>query len=481
VLVYSEPPLVTGLILLMCFVDELYRPLPLCLRSHMWFATLNLEKRIIDSATESIFLNTNINSNFSRLAPSLDVLYSRRCHVLLDLHYPSISSRVNAATIKTIIINFMKKYQLSMNFKEETIENETVIVSKATANKSFVEADHIFFVLVPLVVSCLPELLELNTVEKSNPATVTIGSSSVYAKYLALASKKISNSPAESEEIVVAPAVVPSPADRLAATPDVTGSLTTTTTAAASPSSQSRFKSRVISNDTVQLSVVMRTTLESVMDIDKLGVISAAGVFSLHSPLLDRCLAHMKAKDPDMVLWLQGLPDLSYAPADEVEGAGGGRHMSSTSQIFYTFDSFVDTQLMRGLSGLLSLETTLFVWDQCFIAGFYSMLPIVLTALVLGCKQEMAGLSSLNNALDTFCSYCSNVTTLRLQRLCTEHCNNDLKNIFCAQGTYRLSVDNEGVLQALYKEIVPSEVDQLAGRAPAAPVPNPVPSGSASS
>jgi len=379
---------------------------------------------------------------------------------MMDLYFPSISSRVNAATIKTIVINFMKKYQLNMNFKEVTIENNNTIVSNSTANKSFVEADHIFFVLVPLIVTCLPELLELNTVEKSNSSTATIGDSSVYAKYLTLSSKKISNDPPVGESVSVSP--TPAPSSR------VTSPEGNSTVAIAN---SSRFKSRVISNDTVQLNVVMRTTLESVMDIDKLGVISAAGVFNLHSPLLARCLAHMKGKDSDLILWLQGLPDCSFEVSEEGgsagEGGGGQLDRRSTSQVYYTFDGFVDAQLMRGLSGLLPLETTLFVWDQCCIAGFYSMLPIILSALVLGCKQEMAGLSSLNNVLDIFVSFCGNVTTLRLQRLCTDLCENDLKNIFCAQGTYRLSVDNEGVLQALYREIVPSQVQQLDDMAPA--------------
>lgn len=442
----------------------------------MWFATLNLEQRIIDSATESVFLNTNINSTFSRLAPSLDVLYSRRCHILLDLYYPTISSRVNAATIKTIIINFMKKYQLNMNFKEETIDNDTVIVNNAAAvNKSFVEADHIFFVLVPLVISCLPELLELNTVVKSHSSTATIGNGSVYAQYLALSSKSISN---QQSDLSAAPASSLSSAQVPGASvlyPDASfTAVGSSGSHTPSNPSGSPFKSRVINNDTVQLSVVMRTCLESVMDIDKLGVISAAGVFNLHSPLLERCLSHMKSKDADLVLWLQGLPDLSLEHLDQGEEGSDGVAASKrpsvsippTSQVYYTFDGFVDTQLMRGLSGLLSLETTLFVWDQCFIAGFYSMLPIILTALVLGAKEEMVGLSSLNNALDCFVSYCGNATVLRLQRLCTDHCENDLKNIYCTQGTYRLSIDNEGILQALYKEMVPTQVQQLDGLTP---------------
>ncbi len=44
-----------------------------------------------------------------------------------------------------------------------------------------------------------------------------------------------------------------------------------------------------------------------------------------------------------------------------------------------TFDSFINELLIRGLSGLLSMDTLVFVWDQGFITNFNIMLPMVLT------------------------------------------------------------------------------------------------------
>ena len=43
-----------------------------------------------------------------------------------------------------------------------------------------------------------------------------------------------------------------------------------------------------------------------------------------------------------------------------------GMGVSSISNPFY---DFLNESLLRGLSGLLNLETCQFVWDQCFVVG----------------------------------------------------------------------------------------------------------------
>ena len=115
--------------------------------------------------------------------------------------------------------------------------------------------------------------------------------------------------------------------------------------------------------------------------------------------------------------------------------------------MFSTFVQFVDIQLMRGLSSLLVIDVTLFVWDQCIISGFYTMLPLCISALLLGCEKEVIGLKSLKDVIETFISYCRNVTVLHLQQLLSKHCERDLLNIYANQGTYRLRKDNDNVLQ----------------------------------
>ena len=42
------------------------------------------------------------------------------------------------------------------------------------------------------------------------------------------------------------------------------------------------------------------------------------------------------------------------------------------SSITNPFYDFLNECLLRGLSGLLNLETCQFVWDQCFVVGKYS-------------------------------------------------------------------------------------------------------------
>lgn len=59
-----------------------------------------------------------------------------------------------------------------------------------------------------------------------------------------------------------------------------------------------------------------------------------------------------------------------------------------SNNLFYGASSFehtlLDVALMNGLSGLLSLETTIFVWDQCFVAGkCYVTLTLLLVTFLL--------------------------------------------------------------------------------------------------
>lgn len=121
------------------------------------------------------------------------------------------------------------------------------------------------------------------------------------------------------------------------------------------------------------------------------------------------------------------------------------------------FDTTVNAYLRRGLCGLLPLPTVMYVWDQCQIAGFNVMLSIVVTALLCGCAEEMLSLSHLPSMNETFVSFCSQVDVDVLQRyflfildqrimqyrLVSDHCADELKNIFDIEGTYELSVNEE--------------------------------------
>jgi hypothetical protein len=65
-----------------CWVMFINRPLPLSLRPFLWLKRMRLEQRI----SSEIATNKNWGgSGFGgKLPPSIDVLFSRRCHILLD-------------------------------------------------------------------------------------------------------------------------------------------------------------------------------------------------------------------------------------------------------------------------------------------------------------------------------------------------------------------------------------------------------------
>ena len=70
-----------------------------------------------------------------RLSPSLDILISRHCLLLLEKLFPSFSSRANASIVKTVLSNFMRTNSIPLPFSEESFET----------------FDLFFFLLIPLV------------------------------------------------------------------------------------------------------------------------------------------------------------------------------------------------------------------------------------------------------------------------------------------------------------------------------------------
>ena len=99
----------------------LNRPFPMYLRKGIWLRYLLVDSIELDRVP-------------SRMAPSTDVLISRRILTLLENHLPSFSSRTNAAVIKNIISSFMRSHSLPLPDHEE---NLGII-------------DTLFFVLSPL-------------------------------------------------------------------------------------------------------------------------------------------------------------------------------------------------------------------------------------------------------------------------------------------------------------------------------------------
>jgi hypothetical protein len=103
-------------------------------------------------------------------------------------------------------------------------------------------------------------------------------------------------------------------------------------------------------------------------------------------------------------------------PVDKTSSSTVNNDNDNNGIAFQSFSAFIDLHLLRGLSGLLPMETTLFVWDQCFIFGFHSFLPLVITSLLLGSENEVNGLTSLEGVVNTLVSFMGGITILRLQR-----------------------------------------------------------------
>jgi len=103
------------------------RPLPASLRAYVW--------------SRSLYMSNNPagqqNMSFGRLAPSLDLILSRRCHAMLDIKFPRLSSRANAAYAKTLASNFCRLIGASL---------------PTNSYDSLTDMDHSLFLVIPLIV-----------------------------------------------------------------------------------------------------------------------------------------------------------------------------------------------------------------------------------------------------------------------------------------------------------------------------------------
>lgn len=140
------------------------------------------------------------------------------------------------------------------------------------------------------------------------------------------------------------------------------------------------------------------------------GLTRLVTILSTKNPTLYTKLARLKPPDT-----LPGERDREPAPGDPLATQRGLGPADPLKTEATTFDDFLGEQMLRGLSGILPLETLLFVWDQGFIATFGALLPAVTAALVLGAGDELRGLSTLQSVFDVFVSYCKSVDVPHLQ------------------------------------------------------------------
>lgn len=162
------------------------------------------------------------------------------------------------------------------------------------------------------------------------------------------------------------------------------------------------------------------------------------------SPALAKTISLLESKDPNFIKMLLALrrdyffsaSSSSSSSSTASTSVSASSKLQAESELEFPpntlaessthFSEYLDEHLKRGLMALLPLDTCLFVWDQCLVAGSGMMLPLCLTALVMGAEPRLRNLTLLTNATDVFYSYCRCVQIRALQRLITVHCGSEL-------------------------------------------------------
>ena len=176
------------------------------------------------------------------------------------------------------------------------------------------------------------------------------------------------------------------------------------------PSSASTFFGD-LSEDTRSIWIIEKA-LADMLSLRKIGFFKDSGEITCQSPYLALTLNIIQKKNENL---FRHLKKLSGGGISRVEGFFG------TLSEDASFDDLLNECLMRGLSGMLPLETLLFVWDQCFIGGFSHMLPLILSSLLLADAENIEKLSRFGSIADTWLSNCAVIEVSQLQRYIFRH------------------------------------------------------------
>ena len=436
------------------------RPLPDCLRGSVWVACLTKKlnttvgksgsgggggggggggKREYGASKAGTELGGMLRVT-GKLAPSLDVLFARRCHALLDVSFYDLSSRSNASFVKVVTSNFMRMIGLKL---------------PSTPSESFAEVDQISYLVVPLV--CVFRLSASNRRHITEGISLSRGGGGSGGG----GGGGTGGVKTHSELDLIEDGMSPD------------------------------------SRNVMERPNAIETALYSLLEPRQLGLLSAEdGKFFLvdKAPPLGRTLSLLHHKDVKLLRVLETLRGTEGGPtagsSGAAAGAGGGgaeggaattaaesgsktsprggtggggggdkgseapNSSSPAASSAANFDAFVNQQLKRGLSGLLNLRTCLFVWDQGFVVGFGAFLPLVVAALVLGASDELKSLTTLKAVYETLTSFCQSVSIETLQRLLSEKCGDEMKELFDGAGSYKLDYGENKALQAVHKEVL---------------------------
>lgn len=411
----------------------LNRSLPVSERPFIWYSCLDIGNvpMISKGAT-------------GRLAYSLDQTLSRRCLEILDAYFVKDSSRANAALVKTAVATFMRNNDIPLPYNDKGYDN----------------TDRLVFILVPLV----------RALRKNN----TNNDGNVQSKETEL---KLSWSPTKNDK--------PDPQTLDKALTSMMGG-----------AHLNQLSTAPLVHPSVSLEANYSSTLTSVSAGGITSTTSGVTNKSGHKGLITRsnCLGYLTSmvEEMDSDLWyhLQTLEapslmseyvlsqeesenenenenEIDPNNADDSKRSEVNKRSSSSGSDLLgwngckSFEDFLNSLLLRALSGLLQEDVLLFVWDQCFICkSFDKMLPVIICALLGGAAEEIKKLKNVKSAIQSFVSYGQRIDVNHLQRLITVHCSKSLHDMFEIEGNYSLGISNDGVLQAIYRRLMPVSTEE---------------------
>lgn len=430
----------------------LNRPLPNQIRVYIWSKSLRLDQQRLEDGS-ALFAG--------RLAPSVDLILSRRCHALLDTSFSVVSSRANASFVKTIVTNFMRLTGMKV---------------PDTASDNFEDMEHIVYLLIPLLVILRSNMYELLTTKvKGNTVTEAAATTNADNEDVPTGHPLLGHDPR------VAPGTIEFFEDNY--TTNLDAKISTTKrinimenalyslleprflglVELAEIGKKTKRRKGEEADAEAKADIVASTLYSSNSKDKKKNEESITGTFKFvqRAPGMDQAVTLLSAKSPKlakMLLSLERYGGQDGTEADLGYGATAPPGKIREHEITYfvlsqstTWREFMNEMLLRGLSGLLNLEVTLFIWDQGFVTDFGAMLPCALIALIVGAGPEIGSLVSYRNVVETFISFCRTVDVEQMQRLLVEHCENEMKEFGQMEGAS--SSRDDGVMTENFRKI----------------------------
>lgn len=428
----------------------LNRSLPDSLRPHIWTSALSL-------STEKLSM-----ISFHRLPASLDVQLARRCYGCLERHFPEFSSRSNTTIIKNILANISRKFEITISANETSLEN----------------LDKFVYLIIPLLITLEVHIAKSKNTSATSDAdphsstSITVEKRKPIEKDFVLPSSINKNNTSnnnvnpevneqgikaafhewrdeENTEKLVERALT------IMLEPRFLGLLVPENSIASikisssprmstlpKPNINTSANSRISFAQAAPASVAsshMNPPLDAQAPISSSSSSKALKyrISPAFSQMIHKTMSILEEKNDEYYIFLFNL------------------RQDTIHAINRSFQTFIDEHLKSAFAGLLQLTTTYFVWDQGFIAGFQEVLPVIAAAIILGAREELQSLITLGNVIESFCVFANNLTVFYLQKLLTEHCSDEIMELFDVPGNYTMQPNEQtGILQAVYKKLL---------------------------